>query len=271
MLRILRSAHLIYSMIALSFLSSVALFGEGFVSGTRVKTGTGAIPIEELKEGTPVSCYDFQGLCLEKPVTKTIKKHINSLVRVTVDGDYIFVAPDHKFYLPREHAWVAAKDLTPDHVLLSHCTELISIDDIQVILCDENAYDITVADYHNFCISQHDIHVHNFIPFVILGVSWAFGAGAGGGLAVTGTLGIGALALGAVLYNSEHRQREYIYTRMELEAERQKPKRPCDPLNPTDTDCYYEDASYHHVNSRGGQESGRVEPPKMASELCVTL
>jgi hypothetical protein len=248
--------------LVLAFLYAGSVYSEGFVAGTLIKTPSGYTAIEKLHVGDSVICYDFKNRGVERPVTRVIKKHTDVLVQLTIASELISVAPDHTFYLPRERKWVAAQDLTPDHVLLSHCAELVSIDDIQVIPYGADVYDITVAGCHNFCVSQHEIHVHNFAPFVIVGISWAFGAGVGGGLAVTGTLGIGALAIGAVLYNSEHRQREYIYTTMELEAEAQRRKHRCDPLNPTHTDCYYEDVSYHHLNSKGGQQAGKSRAPK---------
>jgi hypothetical protein len=215
----LKSIFRLFSL-TLAFLYASLTYGEGFIAGTLIKTPSGYTPIEKLCIGDSVICYDSKDRCIERPITHVIKKQTRTIVQLTVGDELIVVEADHKFYLPQENTWVEARALAPGHVLLKHCTELVVVEEAQEILQPADVYDISVADYHNFCVSHQDVHVHNFIPFIIVGISWAFGAGAGGGLAVTGTLGVGALALGAMLYNSEHRQREAIFRRLEEENQR---------------------------------------------------
>jgi hypothetical protein len=74
-------------------------------------------------------------------------------------------------------------------------------------------YDIEVDHYHNFCVSKHDILVHNFLPAITFGLAWAFG----GGVVFEGlTLGLGAGIIG-LAYSiagelSEHTWDDHKYT-----------------------------------------------------------
>jgi hypothetical protein len=198
-------------VLALFTTLAIQLYGVGFVAETLVKTRDGYKTIQDINAGDLVTCYDFKGSCVERPVIKVIKTYTDTHVELLISGEKISVAPDHKFYLPDKNAWLEAKDLTAGHVLLSNCTNLVTIDEVQFVLSSQLVYDLTVADYHNFCVSTHDIHVHNFFPAIVLTVGYAFGAGGGGGLFINVA---GPLALGALFYYSTHsnRGREYDYS-----------------------------------------------------------
>lgn len=189
-------------------MSSIA-HGEGFVQGTLVKTPNGYVDIAELKIGDGVVCYDFNGSCVEKPITDVIKKHTEMCIELVVNGEKIYVAPDQKFYLPREREWIEAKDLVSGHVLLSHCATFFTVDDLRHIFLDEDVYDVTVKDFHNFCVSRHDIHVHNFFPLIAIGITWTIGEG----IAIAGGIGFGAAIVGTALYQSSKNARPHTFDR----------------------------------------------------------
>lgn len=203
-------------LLFLCLLTTSLLHGEGFIAGTLVKTPTGYTPIEELKIGDTVICFDLKGSCLEKKVTYTHQKHVTRFLIITVNNKEIIVADDHTFYIPSEEKWVIAEELKIGHVLFKNCLEQVTIDQIQEIPVNDSAYDITVDEYHNFCVTQEDIIVHNVIPL--------FAWGAGQGLAFVGwkAVGLGILnTLGGIgsklfvngafkkLFGSSGRARDY--------------------------------------------------------------
>jgi hypothetical protein len=197
-----------------------SLLGEGFPGGTLVKTSSGYVPIEHLQASHKIICYGFKGRCVEQTVTQITKKHVSELVELKVGEENIYVASDHLFFLPRERKWVEAKDIRAGDTLLSHCTDLVTVTYARLASAQAEVYDIAVAKYHNFCVSYNDIHVHNFLPMLGLVISWAFGAGTGGGLAITGSIGLGSLALGYIIGDSQERRKETIFRRLEGEAQR---------------------------------------------------
>ncbi len=175
-------------LILICFLAINVARGEGFLSGTLVKVSNGYIPIEELKEGDKVICFDFKGSCIERSVTHIEHKGASRFFRVVVNGEEIVVADDHIFYLPLEGKWVKAEELKVGHSLLKNCLEFVKVGHILEIVTHDIAYDLTVEEYHNFCVSREDILVHNIIPL--------FAWGAGQGLAFVGwnAVGMGVLA-----------------------------------------------------------------------------
>jgi hypothetical protein len=194
-------------LLILCLLSSSQTY-PGFFAGTLVKTPLGRLPIEQLEVGSSIICYDFKGNCVERPITHLIKKHTQACIQISLPDEKLYVEPDHTFYLPQTQEWIKAKDLTSQHILLGNCTHFIKVEAVQLLLIEGEVYDITVADYHNFCVSEQDIHAHNILPFVAIGVGIAFGGGGGGvTFFVTGTIGLGALAIGGILYESSQYNR----------------------------------------------------------------
>lgn len=92
---------------------------------------------------------------------------MKSYVRITINDVVLALAPDHRFYLPRTKTWVDAAHLAKSHLLLRNSCGYIRITDAVIVDEPIDVYDITVADHHNFCISRHDIVVHNLIPLAI--------------------------------------------------------------------------------------------------------
>jgi len=200
------------SFLLLLLASTSSLFGEGFLPGTLVKTPTTSIPIEQLQVDEKVICYDFDGHCIERPITNITKATGDSFVEIGIGDEKIYTAPDHKFFLPQTQEWIEAKDLTAGHVLLRHCTDLIMVDSVRHINKSAEFHDITVDEYHNFCVSKYDIHVHNFFPLLAFTITWVPGVG----VAIGGGIAAGAVALGGIFWgSSEEAKKEVIFREME--------------------------------------------------------
>jgi len=245
-----------YLILIVCALAHISAFAEGFLAGTLVKTPSGYTEIEQLKVGDKVICYDFKGQCVTRSITHVQQEEVSAYAQITVGNDNIYAALDHKFYIPHDNTWVEARKIKPGNILLKHCTEYISVSDVQSIEASAVVYDITVDEYHNFFISHEDICVHNVFPIVAgIGLTIFFD----GTVAITAGFAALGAAIGGILWSNhkEHQERERFYHGMgnyansAYGASNSQPKRPCDPLNPNDTDCYYVDAPYHHINSRG--------------------
>ena len=206
------------------FVITNMLHGEGFIAGTLVKTAHDYTPIENIQLDDKVICYDFNGHCVERAVTNTIKSHHDSFFEVSISGENVYVAPDHKFFLPHKREWIEAKDLIPGHVLLCHCTEFAVVDSVREINEPSEFYDLTVDEYHNFCVSKKDIHVHNVMPLVQFGIQWFFGDPLP---AIFGLVGLGGVGVGmAILKTSDdyknHPENKYMSQRIDDELDRMR-------------------------------------------------
>lgn len=170
-------------LILLCLLTISLAHGEGFIAGTLVKTPEGYTPIEKLKVDDVVISFDLQGACVERRVTHTQQKHAGGFFIVTVNGQAITVADDHKFYLAPEKDWILADELKAGHVLLKNCFEPVVVEHVKAVALKDVAYNIAVEEFQNFCISHEDILVHNVIPLIVWGA---------GGIAFAGWDAIGA-------------------------------------------------------------------------------
>lgn len=138
--------------------------GEGFVSGTLVKTSSGCVPIEQLKENDIVISFDFKDQQLtEGKIAKISKTKVDRFVEVAVNDQRLVVASDHKFFCPFEkNHWVNAQDLKQNHFILKNIKELVRINKITKFDQEVDVYNLTVDNHHNFFISYEDIFVHNW-------------------------------------------------------------------------------------------------------------
>lgn len=151
-------------ILLISLLFCQLIIGEGFVSGTLVKTSNRSVPIEHLKENDIVVSFDFKTQQLiEGKITKVSKKRVNKFVEIIVNAQRLVVASDHKFFCPFEkNHWVNAQDLKPNHFILKNIKELVRINKITKFDQEVDVYNLTVDNHHNFFISYEDIFVHNW-------------------------------------------------------------------------------------------------------------
>lgn len=170
----------------------------GFLAGTLVTTPNGHIPIEQLEISDLVLCYDFKNSFAIRPITYIKKKVTQNYLCITCENESFFVSPDHHFYLPQQKTWIPAYKLKQHDILLKNFTEHTQIHELSLIIKTQDTYDITIADYHNFCISPLNITTHNFLPAIALGISFLFGGGISfGNISLAATIaGVGiAIAL----------------------------------------------------------------------------
>ena len=158
-----------------------------FIAGTKVLTDHGHKNIEDIEVGDLVLAYDEEtGETVYKPVVtlfrNTTKEWCTVSVRVN-DGELyeITSTPGHKYFVPGnrvrkdsralEHAsyaglsekWVSACDLKRgDKVLLSDGT-LCEAEGVSCkkLSAPETTYNLEVADFHTYYVSDACVLVHN--------------------------------------------------------------------------------------------------------------
>ena len=93
-----------------------------FIAGTLVMTDKGMKPIQYVKEGDMVLTHKSR----YRKVLKTGSKPVNTLYKITGDSfGSIYTTEEHPFYVNRndEIDWVKCKDIQPDDLLGTTCTE----------------------------------------------------------------------------------------------------------------------------------------------------
>lgn len=236
----------------LLFAFSIAQFCHGgFLAGTLVKTLSGYTPIEHLQLGDWVRCCNDQGKFVTGIITykrsKPVKPSLQLCVMGTRGAACINASPEQLFYKLPEKCWVKAAELLLEDTITAGCTESVTIYDSREITEEAEIYEISVADYHNFCVSKLDVKVHNIVPFIV--GATASSAAAVSFLSVVAPVFVPAVILAAGLpllmdcFSSNKSSNSYSYTYV-----------PCNPGDPNDP-CKYEDAGYHHPNSRGRKSS----------------
>jgi len=192
-------------MLFLCLLFNQIIVAEGFVSGTMVKTPTGYIPIDQLKENDDIISYDFENtICVIDTISKIKKNRTNRIIQIKVNDQIIEVAPEHKFYCPlAKQRWMQAQGLKQHNFILKNILELIRIDNIIEIEKEIDIYCLTVENNHNFFVSEQDIFVHNFaIPFLSAIIAW-FAAN----FEISIGVGIGGLILAKGLSNGDAKKK----------------------------------------------------------------
>ncbi len=179
--------------------------------GTLVLTPHGSIPIEQLKVGDTVITPRKQGKGEAKIGMIREVSHTSQYRLDTVCGA-IYASPDHLFYDPLLQKWVAAQDITTHTVLLDKEGKYICCVAHEHIKGPFLGYDITLESPHIFYIAEGHILTHNFVPLVVIGISFAFGDG----IVVTG-FGAGLGALGFGLWKHFRDKKELKFAQIEQE------------------------------------------------------
>lgn len=171
--------HNLFSYIFIFLIFTVINFGylyPGFIAGTLVKTPGGYTPIERLKKGDWVYSITKSGNAYLSKVKNKTNYFLHHGIGIVLKDDVIITAPSQKFYISDTYSWKKSKKLTCQHTLLSGTKALADIQKIVFLDQEIEFFDIHLEDVHTFCISSHDIVVHNF-PLFFIGFSIAWGGG----------------------------------------------------------------------------------------------
>ncbi len=147
---------------ALTFSFSL-LQAVGFDSNTIVTTSSGRLkPIRELKVGDEVVCYNKNLFPESSSIKGIFAITEDSSIEITTEENIILnTSKTERFFLPKENAWVCAKDLKEGDCLLNEDLEAVKITKVVQQDGERKLLVITVDTHHNFLASEGKYLVHN--------------------------------------------------------------------------------------------------------------
>ncbi|WP_189971955.1 scabin-related ADP-ribosyltransferase [Streptomyces violascens] len=144
--------------------------GSCFLAGTEVLMGDKSTKkIEDIKVGDEVTATDPQtGKTSKRQVSALIitegDKYLNELAITTKDGPKKVTATrEHPFWVPSEHRWVRAGDLTSGMTLLTDDGSTVVIQANRAFVRHTRTYNLTIVDDHTFYVlaGKTPVLVHN--------------------------------------------------------------------------------------------------------------
>lgn len=180
--------------IFLSLFCFFTIIPEGFYSETLIKTPFNNVAIKNLSPNDTVISY-FNKSLYTNNVQFIIKKQVSKHIVIHLEKSSIMTTHDQLFY--SDNSWIKAKELTINNKLYSITGKYIPIKSIDLIFQPIEIYALNLNTPHTYCVSKHEIVVHNFTPIISLGIEFLFGSGA---IEFAGTtISAGAIALGSYL------------------------------------------------------------------------
>ncbi|MGB5981097.1 MAG: Hint domain-containing protein [Nonlabens sp.] len=135
-----------------------------FLAGTLVHTIHGAKPIEEIKTGETVWCYNTEkGRMDQKQVTQTYRNRTKKYrVIRTEDGNEIKATGQHLFYVKSSNTWIKTYQLkTGMHLYDARQDQLVRITDLKLVEEEVPTYNLEVEDLHNYLVGSTGLLSHN--------------------------------------------------------------------------------------------------------------
>ncbi len=141
--------------------------GQCFVAGTPVLTPSGAVPIEQLREGDDVVAHDqATGEVSTYPVVTVFARSVKALVDVELRGadgrtEVIRSTPEHPYWSPLR-GWVEAADLQPGETLASASGQTLWVlATAPMSVAEATVYNLEVDRAHTYFVGEHRALVHN--------------------------------------------------------------------------------------------------------------
>ena len=135
-----------------------------FVAGTKVLTKNGLKNIEDIKIGDYVYTINIESN--EKELNRVIDTMIsknNKLYKITLKNNKVITSTEKHQYYVLDKGWIRAYELKVGDVLSASIGGKTSIKNIEVLNLDNsvNVYNLTIANNHNYLITENEILVHN--------------------------------------------------------------------------------------------------------------
>ncbi len=159
--------------------------GGCFPAGTDIVTLEGNLPIEQVKTGTSILCYDFKSSAwAETEVTRLLSfKYEGDLISINCGEITMQATGNHPFFVMEGESlltrpqpadiddienisllhgrWVEARDLRPGDILKCKNDEGMKITSLSSKDADTVVYNLMVEAYHNYTVCSEGILVHN--------------------------------------------------------------------------------------------------------------
>lgn len=158
------------------FLACPSWLLSGFTKGTMVKVPTGYCEIENLKVDDWVCAVRPDGNATVAQIDQIVSYVWHKYMIIELDGTSIFAVTGQKFYQPLTHKWIKAKHIEQGTAILSGVNQIRYVTSARKIQEPIEVFDIKMKDVHTFCVSDHDIVVHNYALLAIgLSIAWGLG------------------------------------------------------------------------------------------------
>lgn len=218
---------LYFLVVIISFLPSLIL-SHGFVADTIVKTVDRYEVIENILIGSPVASYNSKTDANCSGIV-TSKTYATSTTYILIRFGTLLLTthPEQRFWLISKNFWVKASDLISGDRLLT-LTGAIMVDEIGQYSTDDplTFFTLTVANQHTFCVTEHDIVVHNFGPEIGIPVSAMLLTGISGATASVALpiipLATGIICAGIFVYKFFQEQKEHQQCKIEYQLRLQE-------------------------------------------------
>lgn len=133
---------------------------EGFLAGTLIKTVNGYKSVERIKINDYIIGPDLQGNNFARLVLNCKKKKLKEYIHILLGGQSVDIAPKQKFYCTKTKSWVCAKDLIPEHSVVTNNSDDSQLITIERIKKKVKVYRLTVEGHH-LLVTPQDIVAHN--------------------------------------------------------------------------------------------------------------
>lgn len=231
---------------------------EGFLAGTLIKTPSGYSNIENLKSCQAIPSFNpvnpQHNNCNTAIITHNTQSPADYYIKITIGDQTICCATDQKFYSYHQKKWLTAEQLTPYDFLMNDDGTAIAMDAVETIRKQSVLHTLSLNKHHIYCVSHHNIIVHNHVVVISLPHIVARMAP----VAKTILTGIGTYLSVHFAKKAAHKQSRVKNTDSDYSSSnygRYYPD-PNDPNNDKDKKKdnehphgIYKDAPYHHKNS----------------------
>lgn len=131
-----------------------------FVAKTPVATPTGPKAIETLREGDLVlSADEATGEIAWKPVVRTFRREVPSLVELALGVDVLQTTEEHPFYVAAR-GWMLARDLGVGDAVVTP-EGVVTVTRTASLATPATVYNVEVRDHHTYFVGTARALVHN--------------------------------------------------------------------------------------------------------------
>lgn len=143
--------------------------------GSLIKTKSGLVSIEHLKEGDAVIGLDSDFKSVNTSIKKICRTDRHYIYNIHLKKGVFATSEDQLFYDPILKCWIMAESLTSKNSLVDSDLNVLRCE--KVIKEEKEAifYELTLDNPHVFFVSDLEVLSHNFIPFISIGL--VFGGG----------------------------------------------------------------------------------------------
>lgn len=237
----------LYRIIIVFFCSLFNVIYTGLSSGTLVKTVYGFVPIEQLKRGDSIYSQGEDGLLVENRVI-ACNMIFDESYEIKTQRESIIISGSQQIYDKSHQTWKQVCDISGQEVFVD-CNG----NDVKCFSCvglcrKQFFYELMLESPHTFFATSSEILFHNIVPFIMLSFSF------GGGIAFEGfMLGLGIFGI-TFFKDFQSKNKCKINVIIPCSQGNGSAPNPEDPEKQENKQCphgVYEDAPYHHRNSKG--------------------